>query len=314
MEARQAKLFLFPARSLGTPILEADVPALGLRYSLGMGARPIVLSIAGYDPSSGAGVTADIKTAAALGCYAVTCITALTVQSTRGVFGVEAVRAELVRQTLFRLADDVAIAAVRIGMLGSGDVAGVVADFLSQFKPPNVVLDPVLRSSSGASLVDAQGLGVIRNRLLPLCDVVSPNGEEAAVLADDGAGAVSLSEPWETVLLRIRSLAAKLHETGCRGVVITGGHLAEPNDYLSVWDAGRMTEQVFPGVRLDSRATHGTGCAFAAALACGLARGHSLPEAVDGAKAYVRRAILAAYAVGQGNGPMNHLYGMDEPT
>src|ERR1019366_3650011 len=240
-----------------------------------MGARPIVLSIAGYDPSSGAGVTADIKTAAALGCYAVTCITALTVQSTQGVFGVEAVRAELVRQTLFRLADDVALAAVRIGMLG---------------------------------------LGVIRNRLLPLCDVVSPNGEEAAVLADDGAGEVSSSEPWETVLPRIRSLADKLHETGCRGVVITGGHLREANDYLSVWDAGRMTELVFPGVRLDSRATHGTGCAFAAALACGLARGHSLPEAVDGAKAYVRRAILEAYAVGQGNGPMNHLYGLDEPN
>src|ERR1035438_716241 len=105
-----------------------------------MGARPIVLSIAGYDPSSGAGITADIKTAAALGCYAVTCVTALTVQSTQGVFGAEPVRPELVSQTLSRLADDVAIAAVRIGMMGSGDVAGVVADFLRQTKLPNVVL------------------------------------------------------------------------------------------------------------------------------------------------------------------------------
>ena len=279
-----------------------------------MGARPIVLSIAGYDPSSGAGVTADIKTAAALGCYAVTCITALTVQSTQGVFGVEPVRAELVRQTLFRLADDVAIAAVRIGMLGSGEIAGVVADFLRQSKPPNVVLDPVLRSSSGASLVDAQGLGVIRSRLLPLCDVVTPNFDEAAELVGENSGAVASSDSWESTLPRIRSLAAKLHEIGCRGVAITGGHLAEANDYLSVWDAGRITEQVFRGSRLESRATHGTGCAFATALACGLARGHSLPEAVDGAKAYVRRAILAAYAVGQGNGPMNHLYGVDEPT
>src|ERR1017187_3572852 len=253
-----------------------------------MGARPILLSIAGYDPSSGAGVTADIKTAAALGFYAVTCITALTVQSTQGVFGVEAVRAELVRQTLFRLADDVAIASVRIGMLGSGEVAEVVADFLSQSKPPNVVLDPVLRSSSGASLVDSAGLAVIRGRLLPLCDVITPNVDEAGVLADDGAGAVSSSEPWETVLPRIRGLAAKLHETGCRGVVITGGHLAEANDYLSVWDAGRMTEQVFPGVRLDSRATHGTGCAFAAALACGLAPRPRLPAGGGGGEADVR--------------------------
>src|ERR1019366_3042628 len=168
-----------------------------------MGARPIVLSIAGYDPSSGAGVTADIKTAAALGCYAVTCITALTVQSTQGVFGVEPVRAELVRQTLFRLADDVAIAAVRIGMLGSGEVAGVVADFLRQSKPPNVVLDPVLRSSSGASLVDAQGLGVIRGRLLPLCDVVSPNVDEAAELVGENSGAVASSDSWESTLPRI---------------------------------------------------------------------------------------------------------------
>src|ERR1035438_10294251 len=237
-----------------------------------MGARPILLSIAGYDPSSGAGVTADIKTAAALGCYAVTCITALTVQSTQGVFGVEPGRPELVRQTLFRLADDLAIAAVRIGMLGSGEVAGVVADFLHQTKLGNVVLDPVLRSSSGASLIDAAGLMAIRNRLLPLCDVVTPNVDEAAELADEADESSSTSEPWESALPRIRCLAAKLHETGCRGVVITGGHLREANDHLSVWDAGRIREQVFPGGRLDSRATHGTGCAFATALACGLAR------------------------------------------
>ena len=279
-----------------------------------MGARPIVLSIAGYDPSSGAGVTADIKTAAALGCYAVTCITALTVQSTQGVFGVEPVRAEVVRETLFRLADDVAISAVRIGMLGSGEIAGVVADFLGQSKLHNVVLDPVLRSSSGASLVDSAGLGVIRSRLLPLCDVVTPNVDEAAVLVGEDVGAIASAEPWEGVLPRIREVAAKLHQMGCLGVIITGGHLPEANDYLSIWDEGRTTEQVFPGSRLDSRATHGTGCAFATAVACGLARGRSLPEAVDEAKAYVRKAILAAYEVGQGNGPMNHLYRLDEPT
>src|SRR5450432_3480492 len=109
---------------------------------------PVVLSIAGYDPSSGAGVTADIKTAAALGCYSVTCITALTVQSTQGVFGVEPVRAELVRETLSRLADDFEFAAVRIGMLGTGEIAETVAGFLRQAGPKNVVLDPVLRASS----------------------------------------------------------------------------------------------------------------------------------------------------------------------
>ena len=145
----------------------------------------VVLSIAGYDPSSGAGITADVKTAAALGCYAVTCITALTVQSTQGVFGVEPVRPELVRETLFRLADDVEFAAVRIGMLGSGEVAEVVADFLRQVKPRNVVLDPVLRSSSGANLIDAAGLAAIRSQLLPLCDVITPNLDEATELAGE---------------------------------------------------------------------------------------------------------------------------------
>jgi hydroxymethylpyrimidine/phosphomethylpyrimidine kinase len=259
-------------------------------------------------------VTADIKTAAALGCYAVTCITALTVQSTQGVFGVEPVRAELVRQTLFRLADDVAIAAVRIGMLGSGEVAEVVAEFLDQSKLPNVVLDPVLRSSSGANLVDAHGLGVIRSRLLTLCDVIIPNVDEAAALVGADVGAIASAELWETVLPWIRGVAGKLHQMGCRGVVITGGHLREANDYLSILDSGSTTEQIFPGSRLDSRATHGTGCAFATALACGLARGRSLPEAVDEAKGYVRRAILAAYPIGRGNGPMNHLYCLDEPT
>src|SRR6516164_7340242 len=115
---------------------------------------PVVLSIAGYDPSSGAGITADIKTAAAFGCYAITCITALTVQSTQGVFAVEPVRPEIVRETLSRLRQDFKIAAVRIGMLGSGEVAGTVADFLERERLPNVVLDPVIRSSSGADLID----------------------------------------------------------------------------------------------------------------------------------------------------------------
>src|SRR5271165_410554 len=118
-----------------------------------MGIPPVILTIAGYDPSSGAGITADVKTAAALNCYAVTCVTALTIQSTQGVFGVEPVRPEVVRETLRHLAGDVDIAAVRIGMLGSGEIASEVAGFLHEFQPRNVVLDPVLKSSSGAALL-----------------------------------------------------------------------------------------------------------------------------------------------------------------
>jgi len=267
--------------------------------------RPIVLSIAGLDPSSGAGITADVKTAAALGCYAVTCVTALTVQSTQGVFSVVPVRPELVRETLFRLCEDVKIAGVRVGMLGSGEVAAVVAEYLQQSRLPNIVLDPVLRSSSGAKLIDEAGVATIRGSLLQLCDVVTPNTEEAAELA--GAGLNLSSEPWDAALPKLRMIARRLHELGCQAVVITGGHLKHPNDYLSY--IGGVDEQVLAGSRVESGATHGTGCAFATALACGLAQGRDLLQAAREAKEYVRRAIAAAYPVGKGIGPVNQLFG-----
>ena len=270
-----------------------------------MESRPIVLSIAGLDPSSGAGITADVKTAAALGCYAVTCVTALTVQSTQGVFSVVPVRPELVRETLFRLCEDVKIAGVRVGMLGSGEVAAVVAEYLQQRRLPNIVLDPVLRSSSGAKLIDEAGVATIRGSLLQLCDVVTPNTEEAAELA--GASLEVSSEPWDAALPKLRMIARRLHELGCRAVVITGGHRKHPNDYLSY--NGGVDEQVLAGSRVESGATHGTGCAFATALACGLAQGRDLLQAAREAKEYVRRAIAAAYPVGKGIGPVNQLFG-----
>ena len=275
-----------------------------------MASRPIILSIAGFDPSSGAGVTADVKTAAALGCYAVTCVTALTVQTTQGVFGMEPVRPETVRAILFHLAEDVRIAAVRIGMLGSGAVANVVAGFLRQATPKNVVLDPVLRSSSGAALIDADGVSVMRRELLPLSDVITPNVAEAAELAEMGGGTVPDTGAWEGTL-RLPGLAVGLHELGCRAVVITGGHSQEAIDYLSIRDGGETKEQVFFGTHLDSRSTHGTGCAFATALACELAHGRRLPDGVAKAKDYVRQAIAAAYPVGKGVGPTNHLFRLE---
>src|SRR5215469_4645473 len=132
-----------------------------------MAVPPVILSIAGYDPSSGAGITADIKTAAALGCYAATCITALTVQSTHGVFAVQNLAPSLIRRTLDTLCDDLDVAAVRIGMLGSGEVAEGVIDFLEERRLTNVVLDPVIRSSSGVALLDEAGLRILREQLLP---------------------------------------------------------------------------------------------------------------------------------------------------
>ena len=277
-----------------------------------MTTRPVVLSIAGYDPSSGAGITADVKTAAALGCYAVTCITALTVQSTQGVFAVEPVRPETIRETLSRLADDFELAAVRIGMLGTADNAETVADFLRQSRPKNVVFDPVLRSSSGAELTDGLGIEVIRSQLLPLSDVITPNFEEALLLTGIDAEETWPAESQHGMVDILRELAERLHQMGSKSVVITGGHLPEVNDFLSFSESGKTVEHVFPGTRIDSRATHGTGCAFAMALACLLARGRGLPVAVGEAKEFVRQAMLAAYPVGRGTGPMNHLFRLPE--
>src|SRR5271157_2289879 len=145
-----------------------------LRYIHSMKVPPVVMSIAGFDPSSGAGITADIKTAAVQGCYAVTCITAQTVQSSQGVFQIQPLEPAIVTRTLRALADDLDIAAVRLGMLGSGAIAAAVADFLEAARLPNVVLDLVIRASSGTPLVDEAGLDVLRKRLLATCDVITP--------------------------------------------------------------------------------------------------------------------------------------------
>jgi hydroxymethylpyrimidine/phosphomethylpyrimidine kinase len=272
-----------------------------------MAPPPVVLSIAGYDPSSGAGITADIKTAAAFGCYAVTCVTALTVQSTQGVFSVEPVRPEMVRDILTRLRQDFEIAAARIGMLGSGEVADEVANFLEQEKLPNVVLDPVLRSSSGKSLINAAGIDTLRRRLLPRADLVTPNTEEAAILA--GVDPLRPVSSWESAEPRISELAARLHALGTGGVLITGGHLTEPVDFLSIQqpDGSRLVRE-FAGKHLNSRSTHGTGCALATALACLLAQGTDPVAAVAEAKEYVRQAIQQAEPIGKGVGPIKHLY------
>ncbi len=263
---------------------------------------PVVLTIAGFDPSSGAGITADIKTIAAHECYGVSCITGLTVQSTRGVRRLESVDPAIIMETLQELVSDVTIDAVHIGMLGNERVAAVVADFLAETKLLNVVLDPILKSSSGAELLDAAGTRVLIEKLIPAAEVVTPNLEEASALTGIAV----------TNLEGMREAAARLHALGARTVVITGGHLEKAIDLLS-FSTGRGTEQeVFKAERLRSNATHGTGCAFATALACHLAQGRVLPEAVLLAKVYVSAAIANAHPQGHGVGPLHHLYRMSQ--
>lgn len=266
---------------------------------------PVVLSVAGFDPSSGAGITADIKTAAAHGCYAVTCPSALTVQSSQGVFEVRPVDPGLVAKTLSVLAEDLEIAAVRVGMLGSASVADAVASTLRGLGLRNIVVDPVLCSSSGAALLDDSGLQLLKREFLPLADVLTPNFDEAAALA--GIEAAPAQGPWEEVLSWLRLAAGKLHSLGGRSILITGGHLPDTNDYLSYSEDEALREAIFPGAHIESRSTHGTGCALAMSIACHLALGRQLPEAVKAAKAYVAKAINAAYPLGKGIGPLNHM-------
>jgi hydroxymethylpyrimidine/phosphomethylpyrimidine kinase len=279
---------------------------------------PIILTIAGFDPTSGAGVTADIKTIAAHACYGVACITALTVQSTSGVRRVEVLDPALVSETLEELAGDVEIAAVHIGMLGSAKVVRAVADFLSgqparpgtgrsgsqngRPRLPNIVLDPILKSSSGAELLDTAGTRLLIERLIPLADVVTPNIDEAAVIT--GIEVKDLNE--------MKAAAAKLHEMGASAVVITGGHLEKAIDLLSFKTKRGVEQEIFKAERQRSNSTHGTGCAFATAMACHLALNRGLAEAALLAKTYVTAAITYGHPVGRGTGPIHHLYRMSQ--
>lgn len=263
---------------------------------------PVVLTIAGFDPSSGAGITADIKTIAAHECYGVSCITALTIQSTQGVRRVEGVDPTIIAETLQELVSDLAVAAVHIGMLGNEQVVAVVADFLGQAELPHVVLDPILKSSSGADLLDAAGTRQLIERLIPLAELVTPNLDEASALT--GMTVTNLDQMGEA--------AARLHSLGAANVVVTGGHLEKAIDLLSFTTLRGTEREVFKADRQRSNSTHGTGCAFATALACHLAHGRGIPEAVLLSKAYVSAAIANAHPLGRGVGPLHHLYRMGQ--
>ncbi len=272
---------------------------------------PVALTIAGFDPGSGAGITADLKTFAAHGVYGVACISALTVQSTQGVKGVVPVEPTLVRQTLECLAGDVSLSGVKIGMLGSSGVVTQVSGFLaSESKSISrdlIVLDPVLRSTSGAPLIDQAGVGLIRDELLQRVGWITPNLDELAILA---------GEPGPVSRDQVPLAAARLQEISRRlgndelNIVVTGGHLGRPDDFL-LTAAGEQSW--LPGEKIATNSTHGTGCAFSTALLCALISGAIPGKAVAAAKAYVTEALRSTYPVGQGKGPLNHLFRFDPP-
>ena len=264
---------------------------------------PILLTIAGFDPTCGAGVAADLKTFAAHNCYGVAAVTALTVQSTLGLSAVQATPAATLRAQLDALAEDATIAAVKIGMLANQTNAAVVAEFLDKYKFAHVVLDPVSRPTAGdAELLDPAGLKFVRDEMLKRASVITPNIPEAEFLTGmevkDVAG--------------MKAAGQKLLEMGARAVIVTGGHLEKPIDV--VCDGGVV--ETFGGDHIKSPNTHGSGCTFSSAIAAQLASGLTLRQAVILAKAYVTKAIEKSFQIGKGAGPLNQLFRFhqDPPT
>jgi hydroxymethylpyrimidine kinase/phosphomethylpyrimidine kinase len=265
-------------------------------YTQGISVPPILLTIAGFDPSCGAGVVADLKTFAAHGCYGLAAITAMTVQNTQGVEAVHNTPSAELREQLEVLAKDSEIAAVKIGMLGNRGNAVVVCEFLDAHKFPVVVHDPVMRSSSNSELLDAGGVKYLSTELLKRSTVITPNVPEAEILTGVTIGDVPAME----------AAARKIAEMGAKAVIVKGGHMDRAIDV--VFDGHELQQLSGDKVKLEN--THGTGCTFASAIAAQLAAGRGLVEAATLAKAYVVKAIEKAYPVGKGRVPLDHFFRM----
>lgn len=268
---------------------------------------PNVLSIAGSDPSGGAGIQADLKAFSALGAYGMAALTALTAQNTRGVTGVHPVPAEFLRAQIDAVFDDIDVAAVKIGMVGSAKSVATVADCLSQWRPPLVVLDPVMVSKSGHRLIDDAAVAALRERLLPLASLVTPNLPEAAVLLGDDqpvGGRDAMPE-----------VAGRLSRLGAGAVLLKGGHLDGPDSPDLLLAGGR--ECWIEGKRVQTTSSHGTGCTLSSAIAALGPQCPDLETAVRGAKDYLLGALAAAdrLAVGSGHGPVHHFHALwDRPA
>ena len=260
---------------------------------------PVALTIAGSDSSGGAGIQADLKTFAALGVYGASAITALTAQNTAGVTAVHAVPPEFVTAQIDAVFGDLAIGAVKIGMVAQRAIIEAIAAALKRWLPRMIVLDPVMVASSGDRLIATDAVQALRNNLFPLATIVTPNLPEAATL---------LGEPMASNAAAIEAQGRRLLAFGCQAVLIKGGHGpgSESIDYLI--DGSNNLALAAP--RLATKNTHGTGCSLSAAIAADLAKGESLVSAVRNAKTFVSAAIAGAdrFSVGHGHGPIHHFH------
>lgn len=259
---------------------------------------PVVMTIGGFDPSSGAGITADLKTFAAESCYGVAAITALTVQNSQGTASLHALEPSFLRQTAQNLLTDGRVKAIKIGMLATRANAEVVAEILAANPAIPAVLDPVIRSTSGLALLEEAGVPFLRDNLLRLVRVVTPNLDEASALTGLKVENVE----------GMKAAAQKIFEFGTPAVIVTGGHLEKAIDIF--YDGSGF--ETFAGDHVKPDNTHGTGCTYSSAIAANLALGRTLRESIVLAKAYVTEAIRKAYPVGPGRLPLNHLFRMHQ--
>ncbi|HZI19875.1 MAG TPA: bifunctional hydroxymethylpyrimidine kinase/phosphomethylpyrimidine kinase [Pyrinomonadaceae bacterium] len=258
------------------------------------GRTPVALTVAGFDPSGGAGVVADIKTFTAFGCFGAAAVTSLTFQNTTGVFGAAHQTAEVVARQVLAVVEDFRVAGAKTGMLPTREVILQVARLFRETNLPAPVVDPVVRSTSGYDLIDDEALAALRSELIPLARVVTPNVPEAERLTG--------------LLIRdeedMRRAAARLRDLGARAALVKGGHLTGRLALDLLDDGGRV--RTFSAERIETTSTHGTGCTLAAGIAAGLALGHTLEESVGAAKRFVTEAIRRAPGLGRGHGPVNH--------
>jgi hydroxymethylpyrimidine/phosphomethylpyrimidine kinase len=258
------------------------------------------LTIAGSDSGGGAGIQADLKTFSALGVYGMSAITALTAQNTRVVTGIFPAPPEFIAEQIDAVMEDIGTHAVKIGMLHSPEVIEAVADRLEHWKCPNVVVDPVMISKSGDKLLRDDAVAALRDVLIPLATVVTPNLPEASVL---------LGRPVETPE-DMHAAARDLADLGPANVLVKGGHLTGDQSFDLLYRPEESQMLELPGVRVDTPNSHGTGCTLSSAIAAGMAKGMDLAAAVTAAKEYITGALRAgvAYKTGKGHGPVHHFY------
>ena len=262
---------------------------------------PIALTIAGSDSGGGAGIQADLKTFSALGVYGCSAVTALTAQNTLGVEAILGVEPGFVRRQMDAVLGDLDVRAVKIGMLGTPEAAAAVADGLIAWRPAHVVLDPVMVAKGGDRLLSREAIRTLRQRLLPLAELITPNLPEAGAL---------LEAPTPADRSQMSAAARRLRALGPANVLLKGGHLGG-GDSPDLLLAGE-TEIWLEGTRLATRHTHGTGCTLSSAVAALLARGRPLAQAVAEAKRWLSAAIAAAdgLGIGQGIGPVHHFHAL----